>query len=689
MNRKLMRRLSAFAAVAIIVTAIAVLYACRKDISRNYIEWANTSSPGTQNIDTSEYAPGHPNVRISAIDQLRSYPAPRFREGHTLLRNVQWMSPHYFGGLTQPGLTDSQVIENSVQIQYELASSWNYYLLLPGNTKGHPDSYSDPKTIAGAWIKLANDHPKLPASVITFWGQLYPRAAGFASGTAYIVSRQLPPSHYVAGTQGLKGAMKISPVAPLDSFRQDGLTQRFYLERLSKALLRPIDLINENGEMYSLYGKDLIVNDPVAVADKEKIGIKDWDTYIAYGRKRVSTAYRDAFMSLPALTKTIYTEYGIDGHSTYRHKYSEVRKINTPINGQYYATPDFYPRWPSNWETWKGPWHGIKWITDSRLNEIALGDELFSPFVAAGWDNNEENNIRPGQWLGLLKALGVMGAEFHYTGFFNLNAPFAKPENYAWQAVMPAYSQAITSKYEDILRNSTLMNSPGYRFDTGKKNELIFVRKHKMLHLYVITGSIQPSSNNAGETPREMETSIKLNGKTLKFKIRRQGSTYVYDIRDLANPVFYQLDGWHQDTHPSRWKKDFLLEAELADRFSEGTYIRTESKIEGDYTNSVSFVGFTSERDTLTYSFEPREEWPKEYSILVRARVKGNRSCKMAVTAGSYDAHPINVNGTSWRMYNVLIPKHLPITFPPGKHQLKIAAGNGELEVDMILISPK
>ena len=56
-----------------------------------------------------------------------------------------------------------------------------------------------------------------------------------------------------------------------------------------------------------------------------------------------------------------------------------------------------------------------------RRSEIENGDTLFSPFVAAGWSVAEEHNVRPAQWLGLLKILGAWGSEFYYTGFFSLH----------------------------------------------------------------------------------------------------------------------------------------------------------------------------------------------------------------------------------------------------------------------------
>lgn len=675
-----MRKLSV-PAVTLFVVAIAVFYACRKELSHDPENIA--AAPVTGNIDTNEFAPGHPDVKINAVEQLRSYPLPRFKKGHTLLPNIQWMSPYYFGGRGQPGIKKEQVLENSVKVQYELASNWNYYLMLPGNTEGHPYTYRDANSVPGAWVKLANEHPELPASVIIFWAQLRPNVAGFASRTPYVSSKYLPSSYYIAGHK------RISPAAPLDSFKQDGLTQRYYLEKLTKALKRPIQLINENGEVFPPYDTKLLKNDPNAVKDKEKLGIKNWEEYKAYGRARITKAYRDQFMSLPALENTVYTEYGIDGHLTYRDKYSELRKVNSLINNQYYATPDFYPRWPSNWEVWKGPWHGIKWITDSRYYEIAAGDELFSPFVAAGWDINEEKNIRPAQWLGLLKALGVLGAEFHYTGFFSLKAPFPKPEHYAWQAVMPVYSQAITSQYEHILRNGELLNSPSYRFSTGNRNQLVFVRKHKLLPLYVITGSVQPFSNKPGDAPLEAETTIRLEGQAIRFISRRQGSTYIYDLRNANAPVFYQLDGWHEASHPSRWKREFLLEAELADLSAAGSFIRTEryGNDAGDFTRFTSFTGFSSEHDTLTFAFEPREGWPRAYYIWIRARVK-DRSSRLSVSVDNEKAQSENVKDKSWKWYRVSAGKKETFSFAPGQHLLKLSSLNNMLELDKILVTP-
>ena len=92
-----------------------------------------------------------------------------------------------------------------------------------------------------------------------------------------------------------------------------------------------------------------------------------------------------------------------------------------------------------------------------RSSEIAGGDTLYSPFVAAGWHWREELNLRPGRWLGLLKVMATLGAHFFYTGFFSLHTPFPRPENWVWQAALPSYALAALSVAPDLLFDGSLM----------------------------------------------------------------------------------------------------------------------------------------------------------------------------------------------------------------------------------------
>src|SRR3974390_1714535 len=127
----------------------------------------------------------------------------------------------------------------------------------------------------------------------------------------------------------------LSPGIPLDTIALDGIKQRHFLQQLLQSLKRPLNCINEEDEIFTIYDSTTLKQDPFLVADKNKMKINDWDIYQAEKRKAIEITYRDSFMSLPQLSKTIYSVYGIDGHAHYRSPYSVIRKINIPINHHY------------------------------------------------------------------------------------------------------------------------------------------------------------------------------------------------------------------------------------------------------------------------------------------------------------------------------------------------------------------
>jgi hypothetical protein len=378
----------------------------------------------------------------------------------------------------------------------------------------------------------------------------------------------------------------------------DGRTQKMYIDSLLANLKRPLDFINENGEVFIVYPEKFISEDKNIVRDKNKYPDLSWNQYQTVKRLEKETAYKNAFMQNPLLKNTLYSEYAIDGEKNFRHDYALMRKINSKINGMYYSTPDFYPRFPDNWKKWRGPWHGLEWIENCRNTEIALGDKLFSPFVAAGWNANEEKNIRPGQWLGLLKILGVMGAEFYYSGFFNTAKDLAKPENYVWQCAMPAYAQAITSYYEDILRNGILLNEPNYIL-YPESDVPVVVRKHQLKKIYVIAAALQTNSNNKGAVADSTKVTIEIEGKKISFLARRQGSVYILNL-EKALPTLVQLDSWHQWYHPYYWSKNIMIEAELG----EGEIV-TEQYVKLDFSNAITYAEI---KGTYLYNFTCAKE---------------------------------------------------------------------------------
>lgn len=674
------------------------------------------ADPVSGNVDINDFAPGHPSYTVSAVDQLKGFPLPRYKKNHTLSQNFNWLGLRYLSGEFQPGVSNTQMISNSLEIQKQLAKNFNYYLLVSCNTSTSTQ-YNDLTKFHGAWVKLANDNPQWKSSAISFWAQLSPQAFGYTSNTGYIENKNLPNNHYLHNSSGqflsLTGTVSTnkywSPAAPLDSFQLDGLTQQVQIRRLTSALTRPLDFICENGEVIPKPGTTAMSADPNVVLDKTLTAITDWDTYLGMRKTNLSNYYRDQFMTMPQLANTSYAEYQVCGQSAH-HKYSESRMINQTPSGKHLATPDFYPRWANNWLTGTSAWNGWQDIVGGRYSEIQLGDNLFSPFVSAGWNEDEERNIRPGQWLGLLKCMGMLGAEYYFAGFFNEaasynapNPPPAKPEGYVWQAVIPAYAQAVTSRYEDLLRNGELMTgdvpnsytnptAPGYSFEAGDARKLVVIRKSKTKNIYAITGTIQPNSNMAGNTEIESDATITLDGQKLKFNIRRQGSTYIFDNSNPSQPVFYQLDEWHESSHPYRWSKDFTLESELADVLPSSVTIKTEKAAgapQGDFRNANSFIAFNNAANQVQYTFEPRT--PGNYYLWVRAKSVNGGATGLSVAIDSANAKTIGcITDTAWKWYSLDACAQLPITYSnvsAAEHLLKISVTNTNLLLDKVFLT--
>jgi hypothetical protein len=657
-------------------------------------------------LDMTEFAPGHPNVNVPALEQLKSFPLPRYKPGNTLLKNFNWIDLAYMGGRFQTGVSDATAITTSTSMNEEMAKNFNYMIM--GKSNG--DAFGT------AWTALANANPQLELGIITLRAQLNP---------CNIRSQSLAAANYLQNSSGQTidpsgnaSSFKYwRPTAAPTTYEGDGNQVKSNLQWYLTTLTRPLNMINENGEVFNWGSDNALAADPAVAAAKAASGL-DYQTF--QGRKFMENetqSYRDKFMTLPGLANTKFTEYAVDGFPQYRMKYSEARKVNSMIKGQYYSTPDFYPRWPNNWRNWMGAWHGWQWIVDSRYHELAVGDKLFSPFVAAGWDVIEENNIRPAQWLGLLKMLNILGAEFFYAGFFNEQGNYgpglplpADPKNYVWQAVMPSYAQAVTSRFEDLLRNGNLMNgdfpayyvggssAPGYSFWTGDLRQLVSARKHQSLAKYVIAGTIQPNTSMIGDAPNETTAQINLDGNNLKFKVRRQGSTYVYDRTNAAAPIFYQLDEWHEKTHPSYWTKDFTVEAELFDN-SNATYsLKTTvpaGTAAGDYTNyttAITYAAGTTSFTPIEYVFRPRTSSNQTYYLWVRARSKSGTSTGVTVSLDNGAAKTIScITDTVWNWYRYDACNMQPVSFTgvttTGDHTIRFTPANAEVEFDKFMLT--
>jgi len=506
--------------------------------------------------DTMEYAP----KGMSVVEQFKIFPSPQFKTGHELMPNFLWMDPIYFSGTGQEGVFQKEAVENSVKLQKELAGKWNYYLLVSSNTTQF-NRYLQPGSFESEWVKLAQQHPEWKCAAISFWAQLRPEHLGEGvcnSRKAYAVRKDLHDSMYVMEDIHGRIHKRWNPANDVSTLMCDIKTQKFYFEQLHKTLKRPLDMINENAEVFHHFQDDQMLENSRVQKDMEKFKIKDPEEYQAKKRLEWECAYRDSVMKVKGNEKAFYSVYSIDGQNKYRHRYDIMRNLPVRIRGMNYATPDFYPRWPDNWKKWKGPWHGLDWIVKCRKTELENGDKLFSPFVAAGWDNDESKNIRPAQWLGMMKILGVMGAEFFYTGFFNLKKPYADPKGYAWQAVIPVYAQAVMSHAEDILLRGNLLNHPNFFIPSGKEEIVTVARKHSSNEHYLVATAIMVNSNEKNDRSKPVFIDIEIEGIPLHLESRRQGSVYRIENNNGEISV-QQLDLWHEDSHPARWSRDLKL----------------------------------------------------------------------------------------------------------------------------------
>lgn len=671
-------------------------------------------APVTAGIDINEYGPGHPNVNVDAWNQLRTFPTPRYKPGHTLFPNVPVFSPAYLAGYNIGNTSYSTALQRSKDMQREFVTNFNYTLMVTDNTH-NSSSFNDTNKFDGAWIKMGNQNPSWKTSANQYWTQINPQVINAKSNDPYANCRCLPSNSYLRNSSGqfldragnviTTTLRTLSPETPIDSIKTDGKTAKFYLQELFQNMTRPLDALFENAEMVPWWSSNGLAKDPVVNAAKNSSGL-DWSTYIGKRMFRISQAYVNEFRTLPQLSNTRFSYYQIMGNPAYNWKYSETRTLNSTVNGQVYPSGDIYPSSPGNWRFWSGAWKGWQFVVDARYHELQHGDKLFSPVVSPGWNRDETVTMRPGQWLGFLKAVAMTGVENFQTGYFVTTTPFQLPENYVWQMVYPSYVQALSSRYEDLLRNGSLMNGdvpndiinnpgqPGYSFYAGDIRKLVVARKHNTLGKYAITGTVQNNSNMQGNSELETEASINLDGQNLKFMIRRQGSVYIYDKSAAGGPVFYQLDGWHEYKHPYYWSKSFDIEGELYDNTNSNLEVKTRVPAgtqTGDYRNFTSSVSFKTST-AAEYNFQPRGTSPATHYVWVRARSKAGVAGSFSVSLDNGPAKTINcVQDTAWLWYRMDAANNTPISYSNlslQNHKLTITSSNGNVEIDKITITP-
>jgi hypothetical protein len=685
------------------------------------------ASAVTAGMEVDEFAPGYVQnsgsanaIQRTALVQLQNTPLPRYNPNVSTLRHMNWMQLNYFGGYKQ--YTDVQARDTSTEINKEMAYNWNYMILISDHVSSNKNSYANTNHWSNKWIQLANANPTIPASAITFWAQFRPSFCGVPSDTQYISKKALPASYYLrnASNQFLNlsgstvvtdgGSKVISPAAPLDSLRRDGEAMNCYINFLETYLTRPINFISENNEIMPYWNVMGYPNDPTVNAQRTASGLS-WDEYMTTRKRVISNEYRNQFLSglqsaaAAAGQEFQYSEYAVYGFDANDNtsdvsRWKGERLIQTPVNGRYMQTIDYYPRKPEQWYGVSGAFKGWTQITQSVYGSIANQDSFMAPFTNAGWSTNPEADMRPSQFLGNMKLLCALGALRFQAGYFNLDINnVANPKGYAYQVMAPSYAQAVFSRVP-YWENSTLLNGdwvwrpekigvyPGFQYYAGNRHKVVVVRQNKAnTNQYVISAALQRLTNMTGENTPNQTASIQLAGTTVTFPISEQGNVYLWDKTDST---FIQLDSWHEASDPNRWSNDFTFQAEVYD---EGFFpVKTYGKTGYDYTSAYSVVSYADTAtvfDTLKYTFEPRSN--ATYYVWVKARSKDGTSGNVIVRMNNLTQDTTDaITSTSWYWYRYKLTGTDTIKYSLTgdiDNTLKIRVNNKKIEIDQIVLT--
>jgi hypothetical protein len=615
------------------------------------------------------------------IEQLSRFPLPRYLSGHTFRANVHWIGSDYLGYRGYPGngsedILISQQVIKSTEIQAELAKKWNYTFSIIENTSTIGETRED--LHHQDWINWANSNndPDIKFSIRSyrksFDGGIANQSFSPPENYYLVNSSELPALQFINYVGDVvvdvANGKKWNPANSVSFYNSDYTDQLMmfdkifgYISHFSHPLNSNIDIyfLGENNEIVDPFVVDASTGVPLAAAFDDRMDdlcttgcttASEWQNYLGDRKSELDNTYRDQCINYLISNskkdpKFMFLNYAVDDHPNpdFRYPYAQMRTTQSMAYNDgvdhYYSSTDIYPRRPFNWHKGISAFHGFDWLLQVRQREIGIyNDKRFAPFVTAGYEQAEELNIRPGQWLGLTKAIGMTGVDYFNPSYFNLTADwFSNPKGYVWQTVIPSYTQAVFSKVEEFFTTgdalvgdvvldptaATPVNS--YRIKGNSPNDLIMARKLGT-NKYLITGSVQTISNSANSSPLSKNVGINVDGIPIEINIRRQGSTYYFE--NSNPPVFYQLDEWHEYKHPERWTKDFHIEAELFENTSSGTIASTDlshANLTDDFTSFVSFVNGGTGVE-YEYTFEPRESVSHDFYFQIRVRSNDDSS---------------------------------------------------------------
>lgn len=690
--------------------------------------------PVTAGYDPNQYAPGYPSVTVTPIVQLEGYPGARYKPIQTaadsLLPISSCMDGIYLGGTFQSGITNAQAVLNGAEINLFLAQNYNWVLSAWGLGQGL--YAADTTTFQGKVVKMAKANPKTKLEFFTFRPQLEPfDRVPFGSNQAQIIAYGYKPYYFLQNNSGQyldengnvtttnrKGRPSISLAQSYSNLPDtvllaNGDTVKAAFQRVNTALggLNTVFSINENCEDFLAYSAGAMALDPIVSSNLTSSGLTARQFQGSWrGRNEVN--YKDKFVATGTITatnNTFYNVYQNQGNPNFFYDWNYLRNCHTTYRGKKMSTADMYFRdersWFYNCHTSCAD-HGLSWFIQNRQEEFAAGDSLQYPYVSHGWSINEYLNVAPSEYLGLLKVLAAMGSESFKASSFWVNGQYPNPNQMIWAAVYPVYAQAVTTRYEKQLHYGKLLPGDmpatpslpsgyaGYRYNAGDFRTFVAVRKDDLANKYVIAANHNRNSNMIGNNEDTVIRYITIAGEQLTFTVREWGSVYFYDNTNTANKVFYQLDKWHEKSHPSYWSTDFGFEAEVNDNYvpSQLKTDRAAGMPIGNYVNSTTYISYadtTATLDTIRFNFQPRTA--ATYYVWIRMKSRNGSATGVTMKLNTGSTKTLNVSNPAWFWYRydgAAIPGNIiSYSLTAADQHLGILPQNKYIEIDQIVLT--
>lgn len=688
--------------------------------------------------DPLEFAPGYPSVALQTPVMLAGYPAPRYLPGHRMPRLLPWMGDQYNVANTGP-MPSSQGGPQLQDMLARLATDYNYYLYFGGAAEYYGLDMGQDSVKAAFWMaRMALDtaYDSLPRMAVLNWHQVDCHKLNPALPLGPMVFRQSFADSFYMRPGGVPEPIfnnkrwnwhaAVSPSSlRRDTLAYDGLTARNFLLSMDSAMAPRywLDMIGENGEALLNYDSVRVRNDPEMWPDKVASGLTVGQ-YEATRSLQFSRIYSDRYIHYQDsvnqgwawVDSTELYWYNMGGNRGYSHfRYEIAGDIHRFHDGLRRGTPYVYPQVPARWRYGISDMPGFNELVPGRRYEIQSGDRHFMPSVSPGYNDGshqlqDRSAIRPGQFLGMLKAMGMMGADGYALYMYDGNANVRTLGNWrAWQPTAPSYAQAVTNRLGALSTQGHVLEgdlgnlytnvgpAPSYfTFSTGNQQDLVVARRHDAIRRYAISGAIMRTSNHPSHAPRTKVAEFRLADSigvvldTVSLAIRAQGSTYILDLSAPGDTVFYQVDGWHEWKEPSHWCGDFVLEGELYDSVTAGGSIHTERRNPhgpGDFTDFTSWVGLPVAGNLAEYHFWTRRPEQDSLRVWLMARCAGGGTVDVYLDGVFLKKMPVPATGWSWQGLSLGGDPVMLRGLGMQGHVLRLTANNAGVEIDKVLLA--